>query len=227
MSVMIVLGQKIFLLPLLRKFIASWGMLNNRFSYFGLLANLLPSFYTRTVMDLTAIKQAIALFEDFPKPGVSFKDISPLLENPEYFTYVVNQMAEVVEKMHATKIVAIDARGFLFGSAVAYKLHKGLVICRKKGKLPGKLATQTYQYEYATSEMSIQEDKLHQTDRVVIVDDVLATGNTARAAYEILENRTTVAGFVSLIELDALQGRKNLLTNTKLTNEDIVCFIHY
>jgi len=178
-------------------------------------------------MDFAKIKQVITLFPDFPQPGVSFKDISPLLENPDYFTFIVDSMADVVKKMQVNKIVAIDARGFLFGSAVAYTLKKGLVICRKKGELPGQLVSETYQYEYATSEISIQEDKLNPTDRIVIIDDVLATGNTAVATYKIIEKRAHAGGFVSLIELDSLNGRKNLLNSTHLKDADIVSFIHY
>lgn len=178
-------------------------------------------------MDFATIKQAITLFPDFPEPGISFKDISPLLENPHYFSFIVDAMATAVAKLDANKLVAIDARGFLFGSAVAYKLKRSLVICRKKGKLPGQLATQTYTYEYSTSEISIQQDKLAKTDRVVIVDDVLATGSTAKAAYEIIERYAQVAGFVCLIELDALSGRENLLKNTAIVGTNIISFIHY
>ncbi|MDE2025127.1 MAG: adenine phosphoribosyltransferase [Patescibacteria group bacterium] len=178
-------------------------------------------------MDFEKVKQAIMLFPDFPQPGVNFKDISPLLENPQYFTFIVDAMTAAVAKMHVNKIVAIDARGFLFGSAIAYKLKKSLVICRKKGKLPGELVTRSYQYEYSTSEISIQRDKLNTNDIVAIVDDVLATGSTAKAAYEIIEQYAYAAGFICLIELDSLKGRNNLLKKTTWPNTNIISFIHY
>lgn len=183
--------------------------------------------YNMSGMHFEHIKQQITEFPDFPQPGVSFKDISPLLENPDSFAFIIDHMASAVEKLNANKIVAIDARGFLFGSAIAYKLKRSLVICRKKGKLPGALVTQGYAYEYSQSEISIQKDKLTAADTIVIVDDVLATGNTARAAYDIITQSARVAGFVSLIELDGLAGRKNLLEHTTLPNSEIISFIHY
>jgi adenine phosphoribosyltransferase len=173
------------------------------------------------------LKDLIAEFPDFPTVGVSFKDISPLLNNPESFNLAVNEMCKAVKGLDFNKILVIESRGFIFGSVIAYKMKKGLIMCRKPGKLPGKLLSQKYQSEYASSELNIQSGILEANDRILIIDDVLATGYTVQAAYELVKSFAKVSGCLFLIELDYLKGREKLLSNTSLANETIVSLINY
>ena len=173
------------------------------------------------------LKKIIAEFADFPATGVSFKDISPLLSNPDYFKFAIEQMCKVVESINFNKILAIESRGFIFSSAIAYQLGKGLVMCRKPGKLPGKLASQKYKSEYASSELTVQNGVLKNTDKVLIIDDVLATGYTVRAAYDLVRSFSQISGCLFLIELNYLKGREKLLKTTELVNEQISSIINY
>jgi adenine phosphoribosyltransferase len=152
----------------------------------------------------TAIRDVV----DFPKPGIVFKDITPVLSDAERFRDAIDLLADIVAPMRPDKLVGIDARGFIFASAVAYKLGIGLTIVRKKGKLPWRTEAVSYSLEYGESTIEIHADAVSAGDRVVLVDDLLATGGTARAAIDLI-NRLggTVAGAVFLIELDFLKGR--------------------
>jgi adenine phosphoribosyltransferase len=172
------------------------------------------------------LKELIAEFPDFPTSGVSFKDISPLLDNPEYFKFAIDEMCKAVAGLDFNKILVIESRGFIFGSVIAYQMRKGLIMCRKPGKLPGKLVTQKYQSEYASSALNIQSGRLEALDKVLIIDDVLATGYTVDAAYDLVKPLALVAGCLFLIELDYLKGRQKLLRNTHLSNKDIISLIH-
>lgn len=178
-------------------------------------------------MNDNKIRKHIAEFPDFPSAGVSFKDISPLLNNPEYFKLAVDEMCKAAENLDFNKILVIESRGFIFGSVIAYKLKKGLIMCRKPGKLPGKLTAQKYQSEYASSELNIQSNRLEPKDKVLIIDDVLATGYTVQVAYELTKSFAFVAGCLFLIELDYLNGREKLLKTTQLSNDVIISFVHY
>lgn len=147
---------------------------------------------------------------DFPKPGILFKDITPVLECPESFSQLIEQMCEDLPP-EANKLVGIESRGFLLASAMAKHSHKGLVIARKPGKLPGPVLRQTYALEYGQDEIQIHQGSLSSSDRIVIVDDVLATGGTAQACEKLcLSAETEVLGFSFMMEIAALQGR-NLL----------------
>jgi adenine phosphoribosyltransferase len=173
------------------------------------------------------LKKLIAEFPDFPSVGVSFKDISPLLNNPEFFKLAVDEMCNAVEMLDFNKVLAIESRGFIFGPVIAYKMQKGLIMCRKPGKLPGKLITQKYQSEYASSALNIQNGRLETSDKVLIIDDVLATGYTVQAAYDLVKPLALVSGCLFLIELDYLKGREKLLKDTQLSSGDIISLIHY
>jgi adenine phosphoribosyltransferase len=173
------------------------------------------------------LKKIIAEFPDFPATGVSFKDISPLLNSPKHFNFAVDQMCKTVEGLDFNKILAIESRGFIFGAGIAYKLKKGLIMCRKPGKLPGKLISQSYHSEYASSELTIQDGKLEPQDKVLIIDDVLATGYTVQAAYDLIKPLASVAGCLFLIELDYLKGRQKLLGNTNLSDKNIISLVNY
>lgn len=145
---------------------------------------------------------------DFPKPGIPFRDITPLLLRPEVFSDVVDWMAEQATQMEATSIGGIESRGFLFASAVAYKLKLPFVLFRKPNKLPRATLTCDYEKEYGKDALSVQATDIYPKDKVVIIDDVLATGGTAGAAGKIT---TTIAGaragFIFLFEIGALPGK--------------------
>tara|TARA_B100001059_G_scaffold198598_1_gene204493 strand:+ start:557 stop:1078 length:522 start_codon:yes stop_codon:yes gene_type:complete len=153
----------------------------------------------------------IRIVKDFPKKGINFYDISSLLANPTLFNKAVNQMSYKVKKMKPTAIAAIDSRGFIFASIIAYKLKIKLIMIRKKGKLPGKIYKETYKLEYGTNDLEIQKDFLSSSDNVIVVDDILATGGTFNAAFKLIsKNNAKILGSISLLELVFLDGRKKL-----------------
>ena len=148
---------------------------------------------------------------DFPKPGVIFKDITPILSDGQLFRWVIDHLGNEAQKKNPSKIVGIDARGFLFGSAVAYELGVGFVPIRKRGKLPYKTETAKYSLEYGQAEMEMHIDALIADERVILVDDLLATGGTSAAAAALIHKvggRLLEAQF--LIELEFLNGRRQL-----------------
>lgn len=147
---------------------------------------------------------------DFPKPGIVFKDITPLLADGAAFSAVVSEMAtHVGEDVDA--IVGIESRGFIFGAALAQQLGLGLVTVRKPGKLPAEVLSIEYELEYGVDRLEIHRDALSQGHRVVIVDDLLATGGTAAATVQLVRNLgAEVAGCLFVIELGFLDGRKAL-----------------
>lgn len=148
---------------------------------------------------------------DFPKPGILFRDITPVLLDPAALREAVGLLATALRGMGATKVAAIESRGFLLGAPVAMALGVGLAIVRKPGKLPAKSHRIEYALEYGTDALEIHTDALHAGDRAVIVDDVLATGGTAAAAGALVEKTgASVAGYGFLIELAFLEGRKRL-----------------
>lgn len=159
---------------------------------------------------LSEIQSLIRDVPDFPKPGILFKDITPLLANPQGFSTCVEQMSRLVPK-HSTKLAAIESRGFILGAAMAQKLGLGLVLIRKPGKLPYATLNHSYQLEYGRDTLQIHVDALNERDHVCIVDDVLATGGTAQAA-EVLcaETGSSVSGFAFLMELKAHKGQTKL-----------------
>ena len=153
----------------------------------------------------------IRIVKDFPKKGINFYDLSSLLANPALFNKAVNQMSYKVKKMKPTAIAAIDSRGFIFASIIAYKLKIKLIMIRKKGKLPGKIYKEKYKLEYGTNDLEIQKDFLSSTDNVIVVDDILATGGTFNAAFKLIsKNNAKILGSISLLELVFLDGRKKL-----------------
>lgn len=131
------------------------------------------------------IKQYIRDVPNFPKPGITFKDIAPLLQNPKALHHTIHQLSTKVKD--ADVIVGLDARGFIFGAAVAHYLGKSFVMVRKRGKLPGKTIEEGYDLEYGSSTQAIQQDSIQTGQRVAIIDDVLATGGTAAAACKLIQ----------------------------------------
>lgn len=162
-------------------------------------------------MSIEQIRAAIRDIPDFPEPGIVFKDITPVLNDPVLFRDVIDTFAGRYQAVPPDRIVAIDARGFIFGAALAYRLGTGLVIVRKKGKLPWKTETASYQLEYGTNTVEIHVDAVARGEKVMIIDDVLATGGTARAAVDLVERLGgEVVGVEFLMELAFLKGRAKL-----------------
>lgn len=152
---------------------------------------------------------------DYPKKGISYKDITPLIEDGEALHYTVNLMSSVIRGANGgidySMILCAEARGFVFGTALAYAEHKGVVLARKPDKLPRKTISASYELEYGTDSLEIHEDSISAGERVLVVDDLLATGGTARAMCELVENAGgEVAGVAFVIELSYLDGRENL-----------------
>ena len=157
------------------------------------------------------LKKHIRDIPGFPKEGIIFKDITPLLKHPAAFRKAVDKLAGKFKKKKIDVVVCVEARGFIFGSAVAYKLGAGVVPVRKKGKLPHKTHSVTYDLEYGQDTLEMHQDAFEKGARVLIVDDLLATGGTTKAVIDLV-NRVggKVAGIVFLIELTALKGREKL-----------------
>lgn len=150
-------------------------------------------------------------YPDFPKPGIVFKDICPLLANPAVFKRVLRHLAEHAADCGATHIVGMESRGFLFAMPLASELGLPFIPARKTGKLPGEVLKQSYTLEYGIDHVEIQKEALDSQARYLIVDDVIATGGTAGAVAQLLQsNGATVAGFSFVIELSFLNGRKQL-----------------
>ncbi len=157
------------------------------------------------------IKSYIRDVPDFPTEGVVFKDITPLLKNPQAFNYAIDKMAELTREFNPNKIVAAEARGFIFGAPISYKLSVGFVPIRKPGKLPYFTVGEEYFLEYAKEKIEMHVDAIDPNDRVVIVDDILATGGTALAMSHLIEKLGgTVVGMVFLGELSFLNPRDKL-----------------
>jgi adenine phosphoribosyltransferase len=149
---------------------------------------------------------------DYPEPGVMFKDITPLLADPEAFGALVEVLAGLCARHGATKVVGLEARGFILAAPAAVRAGVGFVPVRKAGKLPGTVHGQTYQLEYGTAEIEVHTDAFAPEDRVLVIDDVLATGGTAEASLELIHRAgATVAGLAVLLELGFLGGRERLL----------------
>jgi len=157
------------------------------------------------------IKSKIREIPNWPKKGVSFKDITPLLQDKDIFRKMINLLATPYLGKRVDKIVGIDARGFILAAALAYKLKAGLSIVRKKGKLPAKTVSKAYTLEYASNTLEMHEDTISPGEKILLVDDVLATGGTMKATIDLVKQlKGKIAGVDFLIELSYLKGRKNL-----------------
>lgn len=162
-------------------------------------------------LSLQSLKSKIRDVPDFPKPGIVFKDITTLLGEPAAFRQALDLMVELCRDREVEKVVAIESRGFILGGALADRLGAGFVPVRKPGKLPAKSIRATYELEYGSDSLEIHEDALRPGDRAWVVDDVIATGGTARAAGQLVERLGgRVAGYAFLVELGFLNGRDKL-----------------
>jgi adenine phosphoribosyltransferase len=163
------------------------------------------------VISLDDLKRAIREVPNFPKPGIGFKDITPVLLDATLFERAVDLMAAPYADARIARVVSIESRGFLFGAPIALRLGAGLVPIRKPGKLPGATRRVEYALEYGSDAMEMHHDAVGPSDRVLVVDDVLATGGTAAAAAQLVGGTGgAVVGFSFLIELDFLKGRQRL-----------------
>ena len=157
------------------------------------------------------LKALIRDIPDFPKPGILFRDLTPLMGHRQAFRETIERLAERVAGLQAAAVMAIESRGFIFGAAVAARLGLGFVPLRKPGKLPHRTRKSVYDLEYGSDGIEIHEDAVPSGTRVVVIDDLLATGGTARAAIQLArELGAEVAAVLFVVELAALGGRKRL-----------------
>ena len=168
------------------------------------------------------VKQYIRSVPDFPKPGINFYDITTLLSDKEGFHLALDEMTAYVQSIKAEKVVAIEARGFVFGGALADRLNLGLVPARKPGKLPYRSISEEYSLEYGVDKVEIHADAIAADERVVIVDDLIATGGTLKAVCNLVERLGgKVAGISAVIDLSFLPWRE------KLADYDVNCLVSY
>jgi adenine phosphoribosyltransferase len=161
------------------------------------------------------LKDAIRQVNNFPKEGILFYDITTLLKSADYLNLAIDKMAEKIQNIDFDLVVCPESRGFIFGMPLAYKLKKGFVPARKPGKLPYKKVSKTYDLEYGSNSIELHADAIKPNQKVIIVDDLLATGGTCKTLAELIEDMGgKVAGIEFLIELKNLGGR-NFLSNYK------------
>ena len=157
------------------------------------------------------LKERIDEFPDFPKKGILFRDFSPILQDPSAMSYVIDEFAKHFHPKDFDILAAIESRGFLVACALALKFNKGMFMIRKEGKLPGKTEKISYKIEYGKDVFEIQKHSLEKGKRVLICDDLLATGGTAKASAKLIEKiGGKVAGFAFIIELTDLNGMKGI-----------------
>ena len=168
------------------------------------------------------LKKYIRNIPDFPQKGVMFRDITTLLIEPTAFKYTVDALVDKYKNEQVNKVVSVEARGYIFGGVLAYYLNCGFIPVRKPGKLPAKIISESYALEYGTNTLEIHQDAIEPEQRVLVIDDLLATGGSARAAINLVERLGgRVIGVAFLVELDFLHGRD------KLKGYDALSLIHF
>ncbi|USS87311.1 adenine phosphoribosyltransferase [Fructilactobacillus hinvesii] len=168
------------------------------------------------------LKDYVASYPDFPEPGILFRDISPLLENGAAYRQATNEIVEYAQKLNVDMVVGPEARGFIVGCPVAYDLNIGFAPARKKGKLPGNTVKATYGLEYGESSLYLHDDAIKPGQRVLVTDDLLATGGTIAATIQLVEDLGgVVAGTAFFVELMELKGRD------KIKDYDILSLMQY
>ncbi len=164
------------------------------------------------------LKKYIRSIPDYPKKGILFRDITTLIKDSKAFNYSIDQIVEISKKLDFNKIAAIESRGFVFASAVSYKLKRPFIMMRKKNKLPAEKISVDFQLEYGTATLEIHKDSIGIGDKVLIIDDLIATGGTAEAGAKLVEmSKGKVAGFVFIINLFDLGGNKKLIDKSYFT----------
>ena len=161
----------------------------------------------------------IRVIPDFPKKGILFQDITSITDNKILFKEVINEISRYAKKKRFTKIAAVEARGFIFGSAISFKTEVPFVPIRKKGKLPGKVLKQKYKLEYGSDEIQIHKNSINEQDRVLIIDDLIATGGTAFASARLVNKRKVKSiEFYFIIDLKNIGGSQKLGKKYKLSS---------
>lgn len=168
--------------------------------------------------NIEKIKNSIRAIPDFPKKGILFRDITTAIKEPEILKLIIDEMYEAFKDDKIDYIVGLESRGFIFGVPLAYRFGCGFVPIRKPGKLPAEVISTEYELEYGTDKIEIHKDALKKTDRVLIVDDLLATGGTAGAAFKLVSQLAQPVGACFLIELSALNGINKLPNDTKIVS---------
>ena len=157
------------------------------------------------------LEDLITTYKDFPKKGIDFKDVLEILQYPDIFQDMILKMSSNPFLKNAEAIISIDARGFIFGSAVALESSKPMLVARKPGKLPGQILTREYDLEYGKNSLSIQSNALKKYHSFVIIDDLLATGGTVNCVYNLIqEQNKEILGLITVVELKKLKGRLKL-----------------
>ena len=160
------------------------------------------------------LKDSISTYSNFPKKGIEFKDVLGIIQEPDLFKRLILKMSSNQILKDAEAIISIDARGFIFGSAISFYSSKPMIVARKPGKLPGELLKKSYKLEYGENSLSIQKQALKKFNSYVIVDDLLATGGTAAAASKLIRKAGgNLIGYAFIIELTELKGREQLNSN--------------
>ncbi|MDD6035387.1 MAG: adenine phosphoribosyltransferase [Lachnospiraceae bacterium] len=160
---------------------------------------------------MKSVEDYIRTIPDFPEPGIMFRDVTSVLQNPEGFQLAINELQKRIEHTEFDVIVGAESRGFIFGAPLAYNMHKAFVPVRKKGKLPCETIEATYELEYGTATIEMHKDAIRPGQKVVLVDDLIATGGTIEAAVKLIEQLGgKVVKILFLLELAGLQGRKRL-----------------
>ena len=158
------------------------------------------------------LKNYIRSIPDYPKKGILFRDITTLIKDEKAFNYTIDKMAEMIKDLNFNRVVAIESRGFVFASVLAYKLSKSLILVRKKNKLPADTFSEDFELEYGKATIEIHKDSIQKNDKVIIIDDLIATGGTSKAAAKLVEKSGgKVECFIFVINLFDLGGNNNLL----------------
>ena len=164
------------------------------------------------------LKKYIRSIPDYPKKGILFRDITTLIKNPEAFNFAIDKIVEISKKIEFNKISAIESRGFVFASVVSYKLKKPLIMMRKKNKLPAERHSVDFELEYGKATIEVHKDSINKGDKILIIDDLIATGGTAEAGAKLVKiSKGEVAGFIFIINLFDLGGIQKLKDKSYFT----------
>ena len=170
------------------------------------------------------LKKYIRSVKDYPKKGILFRDITTLIKDPKAFNYAIDKILEISKKVEFDKVSAIESRGFIFASTISYLTNKPLILLRKKNKLPAERHSVDFQLEYGEATIEVHKDSIDKGDKVLVIDDLVATGGTAEAAAKLIEiSGGTVAGFIFIINLFDLPGN-NLLRKKSYSTQSLIEF---
>jgi adenine phosphoribosyltransferase len=170
------------------------------------------------------IKKHIRSIPDYPKKGILFRDITTLIKNTEAFKYTNDKIIEIANKIEFDKVAAIESRGFVFASTISYLLKKPFILLRKKNKLPAEVHSVDFELEYGKATIEVHKDSIEKKEKILIIDDLIATGGTAEAAAKLIEiSGGEVAGFIFVINLFDLPGN-NMLKNKGYKTESLIEF---